>query len=157
MLFRSRTHGCVWITEKCSGWASCDWEKKKGAFYFIISGVAPKNPPAAAHHRQAEGRLSSRPGEAPAAASLWVWIRKFISGWIRRCNNSLAEHKEVNVLKGASLLGLSSLPGEDGGWLCSSLLWCRTAPSWWETVMLELAFASLHLLAVAGRGSSCIL
>lgn len=137
-------------------------KKKKKMFYFILSGSPPRGPAATPNQRQGEG---SWPHAAPAATSLDVDSlskevrRKFISGWISRCNNSLAGHKLVNVLRDSHCLW-----GWKGGWrLQSCLACCQTALLWRkvETVILWLVptccIFSLYALvagALAGCGSN---
>lgn len=78
---------------------------EKVSFYFMLSGVLARKPPATAHQRQ--GGASHHPGlTGLELRPLWLWIhfqrivrQKIISGWICRCDSSLAEHKAVNVLK----------------------------------------------------------
>lgn len=80
--------------------------------------------------------LSSRPHEARAATSLGVDSlskevrQKFISGWICCCNNSLAEHRAVNVLKALHCLSFSRWQERREAGLRSSLPCCHTAPLW---------------------------
>lgn len=76
--------------------------------------------------------------------------KKKNSGWICHCNNSLAEHKTVNMLRAPHCLCFSAWQERQGSWCRSSLACCQTAPLWWkiETIMLGVASFMLPLFII---------